>query len=82
MLVRFSYLKENGIVHDRMALQRAYKNGFPQPIQLGENTIAWRLSEVEAWVASRQRKAAIEECSARWREAGREVCVVQVPSFD
>ena len=54
--VRFRYLKENGIVTDRMALARAIERyDFPKPVALGENTIAWRLSEIESWLASRPR---------------------------
>jgi hypothetical protein len=59
MLVRFKFLKENGYVNDRMALHRAIKfNNFPKPIALAPNTLAWRLSEVEAWLASRPRGSA------------------------
>ena len=28
---------------------------FPDPIQLGPNTVAWRRDEVESWLASRPR---------------------------
>jgi Prophage CP4-57 regulatory protein (AlpA) len=30
---------------------------FPKAVALGENTLAWDLAEVEAWVASRPRRA-------------------------
>jgi hypothetical protein len=57
MFVRFRYLQENGIVKDRMALARAIERyGFPKPVTLGENTLAWSLDEVEAWIASRPRR--------------------------
>jgi predicted DNA-binding transcriptional regulator AlpA len=32
------------------------KEGFPLPIQLGPNTVAWCESKIEAWLASRQRE--------------------------
>jgi hypothetical protein len=56
-LVRFRYLQEEGYIKDRMALARAIEGyGFPKPIALGANTLAWRLEEVENWVASRPRR--------------------------
>ena len=55
-LVRYRYLKEEGIITDRMALARAIEwYGFPRPIALGANTLAWNLEEVQAWLASRPR---------------------------
>jgi hypothetical protein len=55
-LVRFKYLQEQGIMQDRVALQRAEDlYGFPKAISLGANTRAWYLAEVEAWLASRPR---------------------------
>lgn len=57
MLVRYRYLKERGIVNDRMALARAIeKYDFPKPMALGENTLAWSLEEVEIWLKSRPRR--------------------------
>ena len=57
MLVRYRYLKERGIVNDRMALARAIdKYDFPKPIALGENTLTWQLSEVESWLKSRPQR--------------------------
>ncbi len=35
------------------ALRRAGK--FPAPIKLSANRIGWRLSEVRAWIATRER---------------------------
>jgi prophage regulatory protein len=29
---------------------------FPAPIELGPNSVAWRRTEVEAWLASRPRR--------------------------
>jgi predicted DNA-binding transcriptional regulator AlpA len=57
MLVRYRYLKDHGIVNDRMALALAIeKYNFPRPVALGENTLAWDLSEIESWLASRPRR--------------------------
>jgi predicted DNA-binding transcriptional regulator AlpA len=40
-----------------MCLARAIENyGFPKPIALGANRLAWRLDEVEAWISSRPRR--------------------------
>jgi prophage regulatory protein len=33
------------------------RNDFPKPVQLGPQSVAWRLSEVQAWIASRERVA-------------------------
>lgn len=55
-LVRFRYLKDQGIMGDRMQLARAIERyDFPKPIALGANTLAWPIEEVEAWLASRPR---------------------------
>ena len=46
--IRFRYLQEQGIFNDRMALARAIDHyGFPKPIALGDNTLAWDSKEVE-----------------------------------
>jgi predicted DNA-binding transcriptional regulator AlpA len=56
--VRYKYLEENGIISNRMQLARAIERyGFPKPVALGENTLAWPLEEVERWIASRPRRA-------------------------
>jgi predicted DNA-binding transcriptional regulator AlpA len=56
--VRYKYLEENGIISNRPQLARAIERyAFPKEIALGENTLAWDLAEVEAWVASRPRRA-------------------------
>lgn len=31
------------------------KGRFPRPIRIGERAVAWKRSEVEAWLASRPR---------------------------
>jgi predicted DNA-binding transcriptional regulator AlpA len=48
-------LKE--IVNNRMTLRRwIAENGFPPGVQLGPNSVAWPADEVQAWLASRQRR--------------------------
>jgi predicted DNA-binding transcriptional regulator AlpA len=54
-LVRFAGLKAAGIVDNRVTLQRWIdKLGFPKPIALGENSIAWDEQEIDDWVAKRR----------------------------
>jgi hypothetical protein len=56
-LVRYAFLKEKGIITNRMQLARAIqKYGFPQPLEIGTNTLAWRWEEIEAWIDSRPRR--------------------------
>lgn len=56
-LLRFHDLKARGIVRNRMSLSRWQKNnGFPRPIQLGPNSVAWSEDEVNAWLAARMSK--------------------------
>jgi predicted DNA-binding transcriptional regulator AlpA len=58
LFVRYTYLEKNGIMSNRMQLARAIERyDFPKPVPLGENTMAWDLEEVEAWIASRPRRA-------------------------
>lgn len=41
----------------RVQLWRMVRAGkFPQPIEVGDNSIAWIKSEVEAWKATRPRR--------------------------
>lgn len=54
--VRYKYL-DNGIISNRMQLARAIERyGFPKPVALGENTLAWHLEEVENWLETRPRR--------------------------
>jgi predicted DNA-binding transcriptional regulator AlpA len=55
-LLRFNDLKEKGVVKNRVTLHRWMHreiDPFPAPIQLSENSIAWRESEVLDWLARR-----------------------------
>jgi predicted DNA-binding transcriptional regulator AlpA len=55
-LLRFSDLKALNIVKNWVTLERWIRcQGFPPGIQLGPNTRAWRESDIEAWLASRER---------------------------
>ncbi len=57
MFVSYKYLEQHSIVTNRMCLARAIENyGFPKPFALGTNRLAWRLDEVEAWIAARPRR--------------------------
>lgn len=39
----------------KATIYRWVKNGeFPPPLRLGGNSVGWRESDVQAWVASRQ----------------------------
>ena len=54
-LIRFQGLVEREIVKNRVTLQRWIKNNqFPKPIRLGPNSVAWRLSAIEKWLAARE----------------------------
>jgi len=56
-LLRFSDLKTRNIVKNWPTLQRwIEREAFPPGLMLGPNTRAWRESEVEAWLASREVK--------------------------
>jgi len=55
-LYRYADLINLRIVSNRVTLGRWTKNqGFPQPIQLGPNSVAWEADAVDAWVRVRQR---------------------------
>ena len=56
-LLRFADLKNRNIISNRPTLARwIEREGFPPGIMLGANTRAWRESDVEAWLASREVK--------------------------
>jgi Prophage CP4-57 regulatory protein (AlpA) len=53
-LIRFSDLKQRGIVNNHVTLQRwIEREGFPPGMMLGPNTRVWRESEIEQWLTSR-----------------------------
>ena len=50
--VRYPALVEAGLVNNRVTLGRWIKSGrFPKPVQLGPNIVAWRLEEIEKYLA-------------------------------
>jgi Prophage CP4-57 regulatory protein (AlpA) len=64
--VNFRYLQSENIMPNRMTLARSIEQlGFPQPIALGKNRVAWRLDEIEAWIASRPRRSPKSGASKR-----------------
>jgi predicted DNA-binding transcriptional regulator AlpA len=55
---RFNEMKERGFFQNRMAAWRAVHDyGFPAPIEMAPNTVAWDLDEAEAHVATLPRRA-------------------------
>ncbi len=55
VLVIFSDLKALGIPHTLNHLRRLWKRGlFPSPLQISEHRIAWRLSDLQEWLANLQ----------------------------
>lgn len=53
---RIKEMKERGYFNDRMAANRAVARGFPAPYELGPNTIAWDLDEVDEYDRTRPRR--------------------------
>ena len=54
-LIRFQGLVDLQIISNRVTLQRWIKdNQFPKPIRLGPNSVAWRWSAIEEWLAARE----------------------------
>ena len=51
MLLRFKDLQAAGVVSNRHDLARKIDSqGFPQPLELGPNKVAWRESEIDEWL--------------------------------
>jgi predicted DNA-binding transcriptional regulator AlpA len=58
-LLRFADLKALGIVKNRVTLSRWVQGqGFPSGFLIGANTRVWRESDIEQWLAERERSAA------------------------
>jgi prophage regulatory protein len=52
--IRYQQLKDRGIPWTRVHLGRLVRAGeFPQPVNLGGQTIAWVEAEIDAWAADR-----------------------------
>jgi predicted DNA-binding transcriptional regulator AlpA len=56
-LVTYNELKARyGIPYDRSTVWKKRQDGsFPEPLRLSPGTIAWRVSDITAWLASRPR---------------------------
>jgi predicted DNA-binding transcriptional regulator AlpA len=54
VFVPYSLLARYGVTYSRIHLMRLVARGqFPAPFHLSERRLAWRLSEVRAWLKSR-----------------------------
>ena len=43
-----------GLTVAQSTIRRWVSDGkFPRPIRLGQNTVAWRISDIEEWLADR-----------------------------
>ncbi len=59
-LLRYKDLVDRRIVSNRVTLRRwteLDRDPFPKPIRLAENSIAWRASDVEAWLDRRAQRS-------------------------
>jgi hypothetical protein len=55
--INYRYLERQGIMPNRVTLMNSInKHGFPPPIELGANRLAWDLEEVQQWLATRPRR--------------------------
>ena len=71
-LIRFQGLVECNIVKNRVTLQRwINSNGFPKPVRLGPNTVAWKASEVQAWIEGRAGEGLVAAKKSREKINGR-----------
>jgi len=60
VFVPYVDLKNHGVNFTRIHLRRlAAKGLFPAPVMLSANRIAWKLSEIVAWKASRPRHESV-----------------------
>jgi len=56
--LRYPDLRARGIVSNCMTLRRwIAEHGFPAPVQLGPNSVAWEEPKVEAWLEERPTRA-------------------------
>ena len=54
IFVAYGTLRQHGIVYTRVHLRRLISRGlFPTPVYLSPNRIAWRLSDLAIWKATR-----------------------------
>jgi predicted DNA-binding transcriptional regulator AlpA len=63
----FKELAGMGVPYCRLHLHRLARQGkFPVAYQLSNNRVAWRVSEIEAWLAERPVRQSVPE-GQRWR---------------
>jgi predicted DNA-binding transcriptional regulator AlpA len=55
--LRYSDLKQVGVFSNRTNAARMVARGFPKPVELSPNRVAWDSAEVETWLASRPRRS-------------------------
>ena len=54
IFVAFTQLREHGVVYTRVHIRRLVAQGlFPVPVLMSPNRVAWRLSDLARWKASR-----------------------------
>lgn len=60
--VSFARLPEYGVRYCRVHLRRLIaRKKFPAPYRLSDHRIAWRLSEISDWLASRPRAGEVRD---------------------
>ena len=61
-IVLYPELRERyGIVFKRVTLRRMQRRGvFPKQVKLTGNRVAWRRSEIEAWLANLQVSSSVQ----------------------
>ena len=55
-LARYEEMHARGFFPNRTTARRMVEKGFPRPIELGPNMIAWDLDEAESHVATLPRR--------------------------
>ena len=57
VFVNYKFLVAEGIIPNRTTLARSIAQfGFPKPVELGQNRLAWDFDEIQVWLASRPRR--------------------------
>ena len=56
-LIRLPEVSRHVALSKSAIFVRIAKGEFPRPVSLGARAVAWRLDEVEAWIAARVRAA-------------------------
>jgi len=72
ILLSFEQLRARGVPFTRVHINRMMEAGqFPRAVEISQNRIAWDASEIDAWIASRPRRAlASERRAARMPTGG------------